>query len=325
MTIGLTVLLMITKMLANNKRDGGVLIVFLPLFNLFAYVMGLFLLAAYALRDRKKQSYLILLLAILIALPQALVYLQSREIPSITFKLGWLAPSQDLISILAFWFQNLGIYLILGAIGYYFASKELRFLFLATTPLFILGNLFIFTPFAWDNIKLFLFFFIVLAILAALALNKIMQRAGAVVAISLVFFMTLTGILSVWTVATSSNITIYDSFDMKACEWAKENTPPNALFLTDGQHTCMFGVVGKRVFLGDLEWITTHGLNYTKQLEENNKMLAGDCELIKKNKIDYIYLGGYGSRRSFVNETFLNEKAVIVFSQNNRIIYKTNC
>ncbi|HIH20941.1 TPA: hypothetical protein HA244_06775 [Candidatus Micrarchaeota archaeon] len=147
------------------------------------------------------------------------------------------------------------------------------------------------------------------------------------VPIVLVFLLLATsgGILSAATIVFSYNTNIYDSFDVKACDWAKANTPANALFLTDGQHTCMFGLTGKRVFLGDLQWITTHGLNYTQQLDENNRMLAGDCNLLKKNKIGYIYLDGYGSRHSYTNETFLQEKTIAVYNQNSRTIYKVNC
>ena len=321
--IGMAVLLIVIKKILDKEFDKAVVVGLLPLFHFFAFLAGIILMACYALWEKRARKPFVF--ASLLAIPQIAYYALTREAPAVYFKLGWLSPSQDLVSIAWFWVQNFGFYVLLGAIGWRFASKEVRRLFIAASPLFVLGNLFIFAPFAWDNVKLFLFFFIILAILSAITLGEIIKRTHALVVIALVLLATATGFLSIANITANSNITIYDSFDMKACQWASQNTPANALFLTDGQHTCMFGIIGRRVFLGDLEWITTHGLNYSKQLEENGRMLAGDCALMKENKIEFVYLGGYKPRHALVNETFLEQKTSVVYSQNGRTVYKVNC
>ncbi len=321
--IGLAILLIAVKKILDGDFEKTAIIGLLPLFNFFAFLSGIVLLAVHALWERKARKPFAFALAM--SIPQVIYYLATREAPFAYFKIGWLAPAQDPLSVIVFWLQNLGLYIVLGAIGYYFADKKMKRMLIASAPLFVIGNVFIFAPFAWDNVKLFLFFFVVLAILASLGLKKIVEKTGAAVGVLLFIATVLTGVFSVATIAANSDITVYDSFDMKACGWVEENTPPNALFLTDGQHTCIFAIAGRRVFLGDLEWMQTHGIKYEKQLEENNRMLAGDCTLVKKNKIDFVYLDGYGGRHAFVNETFLREKTLVVFDQNGRTVYKTVC
>jgi len=321
--IGFAVLLIAVKKILEGEFEKAAIIGLLPLFNFFAFLAGIVLLGAHAWWEKKARKPFAVALAL--SIPQMAYYLATREGPSAFLRLGWLAPSQDAVSIAVFWLQNLGLYIAVGAIGYHYASDKMKRMFIASAPLFIIGNVFIFAPFAWDNVKLFLFFFAVLAILSALGLKKISEKTHPAFATAIFIAMVLTGIFSIATVAANSNSTIYDSFDMKTCAWIEENTPQNALFLTDGQHTCVFAIAGRKVFLGDLEWMQTHGIDYASQLRENNAMLAGDCPLVKKNKIGYIYLEGYGGRHATVNETFLRENAEIVYSQDGRTVYKTSC
>ena len=321
--IGFAALLMAAKKILDGEFEKAAIVGLLPLFNFFAFLAGIALLGAHAWWEKKARKPFAIALAL--AIPQIAYYLATRETPGAFLRLGWLSPSQDLVSIAWFWLQNLGLYIAVGAIGYHYASDKMKRMLIAAVPLFIIGNVFIFAPFAWDNVKLFLFFFAVLAILSALGLEKISEKTHPALAIAIFIAMVLTGVFSIATVAANSSTTIYDSFDMNACAWVEENTPKNALFLTDGQHTCVFAIAGRKVFLGDLEWMQTHGINYARQLEENNRMLAGGCSLVKKRGIDYIYLDGYGGRHAEVNETFLRENAEIVYSQSGRTVYKTAC
>jgi hypothetical protein len=329
MAFGLALLAVILIGFWENQFNRAFLLPFLIPFNFFAFILGLaFFIALLTFDKRWKNKELLTTLAITVVL-SAIVLLgtgflaKTNALSFVRFKLGWMSPGQDLVSIILFWAKNLGIYLVLGAIGYKLAKPKVKKFFLASTPLFILGNLFIFTPYEWDGMKLFLLFFAMLTAVASAGFMEIFKKKYRLVSLAVLVGL-LTATLSLATLMDSSNQTIYDFNDLAACRWF-ENAQKTAVTLTDGQHSCLFGILGRKVFLGDLEWIKNHGITYKKQLEENNKMLAGDCDLIKKNKIDYIYLGGYLGRGAYVNETFLNEKTVIAFSQQGRTIYKTNC
>lgn len=335
--IALAILLIVAMKLLEG--DAGWAIVFvglLPMFNIFAFAAGVCLALAFLLYAMQKENgakktrgnWSLFALMLAIAIPQILFFIAARGMPAFYFKIGWLAPSQNPLSVAWFWVENLGVYLALGAAGYALASARQRKLLLAAVPLFIVGNLFIATPFAWDTGKLFLFFYVMLAIFAAFALERVFSKgiAWKALGLALVAAATVGGLLSAYTFATASaSTTVYDSFDLKACEWVEKNTRPNALFLTDGQHSCIFGIEGRRVFLGDLEWIKNHGLDYTQQLEENNAMLAGDCALIRKKGIEFVYLDGYKPRHAWVNETFLREKLEPAYNTSGRVVYRVKC
>lgn len=325
--LGLALALIVAIKILEGKFEWVALLALVPMFNFFAFLAGLVLAASYVFwtKTRERRTLLkAIAVAVAVALPQIAFLASTRTIPAPGFRPGWLSPAQDPLSIILFWALNLGIYLALAAWSLRDAHENEKRMLLGSVPLFILGNLFVFTPYAWDNVKLFLFFFIVIAMLAAKALKEILGKSVVIGAIVLAA-MALTGVLSVYTIASSSSGVVYDSFDLKACEWADVNVPKDALFLTDGQHTCISGLLGRKVFLGDLEWIKNHGIDYSEQLQENDRMLAGDCALLKQKGVSFVYLDGYGGRGAPVNETFVREKLEPVYNKFNRVVYRVKC
>ncbi len=325
--IGLALVLIMAIKILEGKFEWVALLALVPMFNFFAFLAGLVLAGSYVFWTKAKERRALLkalAVALVVALPQIAFLSSTRTLPTPEFRPGWLSPAQDPFSIIVFWAANLGIYLVLAAWALKSARENEKRMLLGSTLLFILGNLFIFTPYAWDNVKLFLFFFIIIAMLAAKALKEVFGKSFAVGAILLIA-MTLTGALSIYTISSSSAGVVYDSFDLKACEWVDANVPKDALFLTDGQHTCISGLLGRKVFLGDLEWINNHGIDYSKQLQENNRMLAGDCALLKQKGVGFVYLDGYGGRGAFANETFVRENLEPVYNKFNRVVYRVRC
>jgi hypothetical protein len=304
------ILFSLIVMLKKQYLIAGLLLGLLPMFSFFGFALAfLFLVTYFLLFDRKKHWILPISITLALALPQLLFFLQQRsELTNfVYFRFGWMSPSQDLFSILLFWFANLGLYLALATLGFYWIkSKTARAFFVSSIPPFILGNLFILFPYDWDNFKLFVFFFFFLALFSAFTLKKLFEKSILLKVIVVVLFilMTFTGFLTLQTVVSHSGDVIYSTEDVKACDYIEKNTPKDAVFLTDGQHTCLFATAGRKVFVGYTEWLKNHGYDYSKQLQENNKMLAGDCNLIKTKNISYFYNGGYLGRNAVINETF---------------------
>ncbi len=293
-----------------SKLFIGLLVGLLPMFSFFGFVLAfLFLVTYFILFDRKKHWVLPILVVLALALPQLFFFLQQRSelINFVYVRLGWMSPTQDFVFIVLFWLGNLGLYLVLAALGFYWIkSKTARAFFVSSIPPFVLGNLFIVAPYDWDNFKLFVFFFFFLALFSAFALKKLFEKniLLKIVVVILFVLMTFTGFLTLQTIISHSTDVIYSAEDVAACGYIEKNTPKNAVFLTDGQHTCLFATAGRKVFVGYTEWLKNHGYDYSKQLQENNKMLAGDCSLIKNKNISYFYNGGYLGRNAIINETF---------------------
>ena len=320
--------ILILQILTKTKNSKLVITLFLsllPLFHLFIFILIFVFVLTYALLfDRKKEWFYSLGIVGILTLPQLLYFLQKTEaISTIKLRFGWMSLGQDPFSIFLFWLMNLGPYLLLGAIGFYYTkNEELKKFFIASLPPVILANIFIFTPYNWDNIKLFLLSFILLAFLAVVGLQKLwsLKNVGKPIAFALIVIMTLTGFLSFKTLIDHTNDVIYFKEDVLACKFIEENTPKNALFLTDGGSSCIYAT-GRKIYAGFDEWLINHGYEPTTQIEKNKKMLAGDCNLIKQNNINYVYIGGYAGNNGIANETFFEQYGEKIYENKFAKIY----
>ncbi|HLC38076.1 MAG TPA: DUF2298 domain-containing protein, partial [Candidatus Norongarragalinales archaeon] len=269
MAFGLALLAVILIGFWEGQFNRALLLPFLIPFNLFAFILGItFFIGLLAFDKRWKNKELQKTLGITLALSAIVLFgtgflAKTNALSFVRFKLGWMSPAQDLISIVLFWAKNLGIYLVLGAIGYKLAKPKVKQFFLASTPLFILGNLFIFTPYEWDGMKLFLLFFWLLVVVGSSAISYFSKYTNTTVL--LIALLMVSGVLHGITIAKSISA-VYESKDLAVCTWMKNPIQNDFTTLTDGQHTCLFGINGQPVFLGDLEWIKNHGIPYEKQL-----------------------------------------------------------
>ncbi|MFA4945968.1 MAG: DUF2298 domain-containing protein [Candidatus Micrarchaeia archaeon] len=286
--LALTLAIIILKLILEKKTEAVWLTSLLPMINLPTFLILLIPNLLEKINIKK------IMLPIGLAIVQvAVLLIQNAENFTPHLRLGWLSTEQNFASIAAFWLNNLGPYLVLSFIGlYWLKNKDANRMWLALLPPVILANIFIFTPYAWDNFKFFLIFFIYTAILSAYAITEMWRRGAPwrILAGALFVVMTLTGFLSVATLLENSNTAIYTAADLRACEWIQENTPKDAVFLIDNEmHSCLPGIAGRRVYLGFGEWLTNHGIDYSQQLVENERMLAGDCVLIKEKNVRYAY------------------------------------
>jgi hypothetical protein len=332
--IGIIVFLLVLLFLNDREEKKnaiflGVVIGLLPMFHLFSFILVWAFIAAYYVLSRSDSAKNMSFVSLVIALPQLIYYLVVRNsLSSVSWfalRFGWMSASQDLVSIIVFWALNLGVYLVLGIAGYFLIrDARLKRCFLAVLPPAILANIFIFTPFAWDNFKFFVFFLILLAILSAYALDFPWRKSsiGKLVSIALFLIAIASAVLINWTFFVHTNDVIYPSNDVAACHWIDSNTPRNAIFLTNGGHTCLFSVSGRKVFVGPDFWLQSHGYNYSEELAESEQMFQHNCTLLKKNGINYLYTGGILGRSNQLVGWSKDER---IYSNGSLEIYKPNC
>ncbi|PIZ91693.1 hypothetical protein COX85_02515 [Candidatus Micrarchaeota archaeon CG_4_10_14_0_2_um_filter_55_9] len=267
------------------KKENAWLLGLLPMFHLFSFVLGFAYLACYALFfERKKivaRAKQLALPAAMAAPQLAFLLLNNSAANSIRFQLGWLSAGQDPASIAVFWFNNLGPYLFLGALGYYTVKNdEVKKVFLALLPPAILANLFIFTPYDWDNFKFFVFFFLGLCLLAAYGLDWVWNKKtwGKILAVALFLVMIASGIMALTTLLQHSDEPIYTARQIQQCKWIDENTPKDAVFaIQPNSINCIYSLAGRKVFLGFEEWVRNHGLDFDARIRANEEFLNGNC------------------------------------------------
>ncbi len=329
MGLGLLLVLLLLLLEAISKRSrqnlfiAGSLLGLLPLVHAHSFLMASGLAAtafSYAFliaNDRRRLTcdlayFIIPCLAL--ALPQ-LLFMQSQIEGAEYFKyrFGWMQPSGASIPELAvYWLRNFGVILPLAIIGFFLSSREMRLMALPCFLLFLLGNLFQLAPWDWDTNKVFIAFFLFLCYFAGIALDALVslgrRRSNAgepifvalgrrlliPIALLLLIFATFSGVLTLiyW---HGDRPTLYSSADFEIAEWIRENTDPDAVWLTSDAHAHVVpGLTGRQAVMGLRWYLFSHGLEARKRpIERDVQSFFADptCAVPRKYRASYLFLG----------------------------------
>jgi hypothetical protein len=125
------------------------------------------------------------------------------------------------------------------------------------------------------------------------------------------FFLVASGLIDFMTVKNDFEVRVFgDPPEPEAIQWIEDNTPKDAVFLTnwDDLYTVPT-LAGRGVYLGYSPWASSAGYNVQprevviKQVYEAKSKLAA-CQFLLPNEIDYVFIGS--SERSG-NHFVLNE------------------
>lgn len=250
------------------------------------------------------QSIFLLTIAGIIAYPQYLYMNSGGDVFSTVFKPGYLISNELTFSnFIWYWLMNFGIHIVLIVTGFFLSNKSRKKVFLAFFSMFIIGNLFQFSPEMAANHKFFNYFLLIGIMYSAyvilLAWKKVFLRP---VCILLFFLLTFSGIIDFFPIVNDSKIILPDFPNNKTAAWIKENTPPESVFLN---HTYFFApesIAGRKVFLGwpYFAWSAGHDTSdrgKTRELLFSSESKKEICQLLKQNNLSYIE----------VNKSLLND------------------
>ncbi len=269
----------------------------------------------------RKDNYLYFFGAlILFAVPQIiLIRLLMGNVGSfIKISLGWVA-NKSIVGWVIFWILNGGVVLLLAP----FATIEKWKEYIGYLVLFLLANILIFQPFAWDNIKILAIWWAGTIIFVSGFLSKLLNKNNIwkIVAILLIFISVFSGLLVVMR-ELGVNEKLYSAEDLKFASYIKNNTNPDALFLIYPvrHNDPISNLAGRHLLMGYEGWVWTRGWDYTKRKREIKEVIRGDGKQIICNYgINYLEIGR--NRMSEVNKTFLNSVELIK-STNRYLLYK---
>ncbi len=234
--------------------------------------------------------------ATLVALPQLLWYMTHLQTERyFKFVIGWMAEGESLI---IFWWKNLGFFLPLAVVATVLAPPKARWFLLPLWLLFLLTNVVQFQPYNYDNMKLMLFWLLVMAIAVSILLCGVARRIRRILRIPFylvaIFVLTASGVLTV-TRESHQRWLLYDPEAVALAEWVKANTRPEDRFLTSDAHNHPIpGLTGRPIVLGYRGWLWSHGLDYGRQEVDLREMLAlsqKGRELLRSYNIRYIVIG----------------------------------
>ena len=118
---------------------------------------------------------------------------------------------------------------------------------------------------------------------------------------------------------------LFDTNEVAAADYIKENTEPDAIFLTDDNHDNAVAVLsGRNIVCGSGSYLYYHGLDYGYQRQCAERMLT-DAEAFERYKdefsVDFVYMGYYERAMNGSIDPYLREKYPAVFTAEGITIY----
>jgi hypothetical protein len=243
----------------------------------------------------------------LLAAPQAL-WLSGTGVKGSLFKphFGW--ESQN-ISAVRFWLVNAGLFLALLAAALLvkrLMSDRLRRFYLPFVLWFVVPNVVLLAPWAWDNIKVLIYWYLVSCAFVALLLARLFAQRLVIIraaAVLLLVTLTLSGALDVMRALSPVEYTpLYGRAELEVAELIRQRTPPRAVMLHAPIHNSVVTLTGRQPFMGYPGHLWTHGIEYQPREEQVGMIYRApqDAEtLLRQNGIDYVVVGPAERERYF--------------------------
>ena len=287
----------------NNKRKSIAVIALGVSLGLFFYfhlaillaaTVSLFLLAI--INKRLKEGLTIFVIAGIICFPQYLYLSHGSLAYSVKFHPGYLvANNLTFVSFFLHWIANLGLHIVLIPLGVFFSDKKQRFVFLAVLSIFIIGNLFQFSPEIAGNHKFINYFMLFGVMFTAYAILKLWTKEilPKPIIVSIVFFLIFSGIIDFFPVYNDKKGAILDYQRDPTVRWIIKNTKPDAVFLNSSYLYTPESLAGRKIMMGwpYFAWsagydVESRGKFIEQVFSLSEKKTA--CKFLSSQNIDYI-------------------------------------
>ncbi len=349
-TIGVWVLNLLLWGLNNGKKDSNKLLLFssilagiLPIAHMHSFIVITIVTGIICVfnweKFRKILPYFVLPAALISATLYFTFIYGGIEIPNfMRISVGWTVPKtgnffQDLFSWQKMWLQLWGTFLPGALFSFILFRKKLTIkkqtaTFLGFFLVFILTNIIIFQPTAWDNTKLFAWVYLGLSILVAKLLahlwrNSITQKLASII---LIITLSTTGMVELLRIVNFSSNThmLSSSSEILLAQKIVSNTVTDAVFLTSTTHNHPIPLWANRpIFLGYLGWVRNFGFDHTDREKELIAVFSGRPEankIIIENRISYIFVGQKEKSTLTINAQYL-QQFPIAFQNEDTIVY----
>lgn len=273
----------------------------LLLLNQAAFALALPFLAVFFLfRPKLRLPVLISLLGFLPWVAFTLIF--TRPAAVVFFKPGFLLSGPiTVISFLRYWLLNFGLHLLLIPLGLFLAPRRTKILVLPLLAIFILPNLFQFSPDLINNHKFFNLFLLLGNMFSASVIVMVWEKIkilGKIITPLLIFFLILGGFIDFFPVFNDHYLSLSDYPVNPDVNFFINHTPPSAIVLNSTWFYHPASLAGRSVFNGYSYFTWSYG--YNQILREQQALsiyqapsLLVACQLLRTQRISYVELNSH--------------------------------
>lgn len=259
LVFGLSVILVLYFIATQRKSN---VIVLAVLCGLLVWWHTTLLLAAvlligglYILQKQYKSGVLFVMLATAVAFVQIIPWIASlgavRQLEG-KQNLFYYFLSDDLASLLRYWFLNLGLAIITIPAGLYVLPKNKRVFFLPFFVLFFLANSVRFGSDITENHKFLNLVFVLCSILSAGWISWCMKKGkvGAIVSVVMIVLLSLSGIINFMVIKNDFQYPVADYGASDFMRWIRDETDSKSVFLSYQDIFDPIALAGRKTYFG---------------------------------------------------------------------------
>ena len=301
---------------------GGILAGFLPMLHAHGFFSVMIASAPLFLLFRSIDWVAFFAPVAVLAAPQAW-YLSGTEVRNELFKPldGWWESGTT--NPLLFWGVNAGIFILLLLASLLIrkitVSRQALF-YLPFVLWFLIPNLLSLAPWKWDNIKVLVYWSLVSAPFAAMALAFLFTRRLILargLAIVLLLGLTFSGALDVTrALSPAENLGVFGQAELEVAALIREKTPPRAKILHAPIHNSVVALTGRQSVMGYPGHLWTHGINYAQRELDVKTIYQGGPKMfdtISNLGVDYVIIGPPERMQMELDEAqFVNNYPVVI-------------
>jgi hypothetical protein len=336
----------------------GTLIGFLPIIHTHSFLALFIILAGWSggdiLAHLKKENLVtriihwasLALITAIFALPLISMFLAGNVSQGfMSWFPGWLAKEFD-VNWFVFWFKNWTVVPLLALVSWWLfhkkAAKNLppSYLFAPFFCIFVIANLWLFQPFAWDNTKLFVWSSVGFSGLIAWLLSYgwkhakklvvVKKKVLKVLIVATFILITASGAIDAYYIVRHdlhSHI-MFSREEVLLAQWAKESTDPESIWLTGDQHNhWLFVLTGRQALMTYRGWMWTHGYEYRPIESAISKMFSQPDtypQLFKEYDVDYVVIGPNEKNVWKANTNYFAQHFTLLKETANYRVYSVN-
>jgi len=282
----------------------GVLTGLLPLVHAHSALVAVWVMAFYMVLFAPRRDWLQIGMycgvpLLLLALPQVMwtqKQLALSDPPFVRAHLLWMADGKGFVGWMIYWIHNTGLRLVLTGWALWLVPRGMKLLTLPFFLLLVLGNVVVFQPFVYDNIKLFIFADLAASMLIAWMLLRWWKRGWLVrfACVVLAASLTLSGVLSQWRELKVTPV-LLDWEAIAFGQMVKDYTEPQSTVLSGSQiNNPVSLVAGRQLVLGYHGGLTLHGIPVGERIAEVREIYeAGPraAEWLAKYRVKWVLVG----------------------------------